>query len=436
MAAEIAALERDASPIELLAVGDHEATTDPFAVVGDLIEATKLYLGADAAYAGEFSGNRQVFHWIAGEAASFGLRPGASLPISETFCQAVMSGLAPSVVNDVGQNETAAALGVTRRAGIRAFASVPITLPDGSLFGTLCAVRHEPAAWEDDIHERFLRLMSRLAAGEIQRVRSDAAHRTARMDRIRAAAHATQDVRISLQPIVSLRSRVVVGEEALARFADGRPPALWFADAWEAGFGLELEIASMRAAVRALDEIPSHAYLSLNVSPATLLSPQLEAELSDVDAERIVLELTEHRPVDDYDVLRERLRPMRERGMRLAIDDACAGFASLKHVLQLHPDIIKLDLSLTHGIEHDPSLQALASSLLAFSTRIGAAIVAEGIETERQLDALSVLGIGFGQGVLLGAPGHGIARRLPHAVEFGPMWAEGLPNANENPHVR
>ena len=190
----------------------------------------------------------------------------------------------------------------------------------------------------------------------------------------------------------------------------------------------------MRAAVRALDQIPSHVYLSLNVSPATLLSPRLDEVLGDADAGRIVLEITEHQPVDDYDALRERLKPMRDAGMRLAIDDACAGFASLRHILQLHPDIIKLDVSLTHGIESDPALQALASSLLAFSARIGATIVAEGIETERQLEALSILGIGFGQGELLGAPGHGIARHLPNAVELS-AWPENLAS-KDNPHTR
>jgi EAL domain-containing protein (putative c-di-GMP-specific phosphodiesterase class I) len=435
MAAEVAALELDTSSADRTSIDDHHISTDPFAIIGELVEAAKLYLGADAAYAGEFSGNRQVFHWIAGDAASFGLRPGASLPVAETFCNAVLSGHAPSFVNDVRANESVGSLPVIRRAGIRSFASVPIMLPDGTLFGTLCAVGHEPAAW-DAAQERFLRLVSQLAARELRRVRSDVAHRSARMERIRAAARATQDVRISLQPIVTLRSRVVVGEEALARFADGRPPALWFAEAWEGGFGLELEIATMRAAIRALNEIPSQAYLALNASPATLFSSHLEEILGPVDASRIVLELTEHRPVEDYAALRQRLKPLRDKGMRLAIDDVCAGFASLQHVLQLHPDIIKLDMSLTHGIEHDPALQALASSLLSFSARIGAGIVAEGIETERQLEALSVLGIGFGQGELLGAPGHGIARRLPHAVEFGSAWPERLPGSQHNPHAR
>ena len=434
MSGDVGALELDASSADPTPTGDHEATTDPFTVVGDLIEATQFYLGADAAYAGEFSGNRQVFHWIAGDAASFGLRPGASLPAVDTLCHAVVSGRVQSMVNDTRENEIAASLDVVRRAGIRAFASAPIILPDGSVFGTLCAVRHEPASWHAN-HERFMRLMSRLMAGEIQRVQSDTAHRTARMERIRGAARATQDVRISLQPIVSLRSRVVVGEEALARFPDDRSTSVWFAEAWEAGFGLELEIATLRAALRTLDTIPSHVYLSLNVSPMTLLSPQLDEVMRDVDLGRIVLELTEHRPVEDYDELGRRLQPMRQKGMRLAIDDAGAGFANLRHVLQLQPDIIKLDISLTHGIEFDAPRQALASSLLAFGSRINAGIVAEGIESERQLEALKVLGIDYGQGNLLGAPGHGIARHLPHAVEFQP-WPEQLGSRNGNQHSR
>jgi EAL domain-containing protein (putative c-di-GMP-specific phosphodiesterase class I) len=435
MAGELAALEVDVSTFDLTSKGEHGDATDPFAILGELVEAIRLYLGADAAYVGEFCGDRQIFHWIAGDASSFGLRPGASLPLADTFCQAVVSGKAPALVADVAAHTSLESLDVIRRAGIRSFASIPITLSDGSAFGTLCAVSHAPADWKPGVHERFLHLAGRLAAREIRRVRSDTAHHSSRIERIRSAARATQDVQISLQPIVSLRSRIVAGEEALARFADERSPADWFAEAWEAGFGLELEIATMRAAIYALDRIPSHVYLSLNASPATLLSPRIDAILGDVDPQRIVLELTEHQPVEDYETLRRRLAPLRDAGMRLAIDDACAGFASLRHVLQLHPDIIKLDVSLTYGIEQDPALQALASSLLAFSSRIGAVIVAEGIETERQLEALSVLGIDFGQGQLLGAPGNGIARHLPIAVDVVPAWPERLPTKG-NPHVR
>lgn len=434
MAGEAAALDIDLASVDDAPIREDDAT-DPFAILGELVEATRLYLGADAAYAGELSGTRQVFHWIAGDAASFGLRPGASLPFAETFCNAVVSGRAPTLVNDVREHESVASLDVIRRAGIRSFVSVPITLADGSLFGTLCAVSHDAARWKPGV-QRFVDLVARLAAREIRRVRSDTAHRAARIDRIRAAARATEDVRISLQPIVALRSRVVVGEEALARFPDDRSPAEWFAEAWEAGFGVEMEVAMMRAALRSLDEVPNNVYLSLNVSPLTLLSSQLDQILGGVDLTRIVLELTEHRPVEDYDAMRQRLQPMRDTGLRLAIDDACAGFASLQHVLQLHPDIIKLDISLTRGIESDPTLQALASSLLAFSARIGAAIVAEGIETERQLEALNILGIGFGQGMLLGAPGRGIARRLPNAVEFASVWPERLGSTSDNPHTR
>ena len=118
---------------------------------------------------------------------------------------------------------------------------------------------------------------------------------------------------------------------------------------------------------------------------------------------RMVYAIIKHK-VKDYAELCRALRPLRERGVRLAVDDAGAGFASLNHILALNPDIIKLDVSLTGGIDHDSARQALASSLMAFAARIGATVVAEGIETLRELEALQILGIRYGQGFLLGAP--------------------------------
>ncbi|MGH8171867.1 MAG: EAL domain-containing protein, partial [Rhodanobacteraceae bacterium] len=92
-------------------------------------------------------------------------------------------------------------------------------------------------------------------------------------------------------------------------------------------------------------------------------------------------------------------------GVRLAIDDAGAGFASLRHVLRLEPDFIKLDMSITHGIDAQIRHQSLASALLTFANGTSASIVAEGIETQGELDTLRRLGVTYGQGHYLGFPG-------------------------------
>jgi EAL domain-containing protein (putative c-di-GMP-specific phosphodiesterase class I) len=209
------------------------------------------------------------------------------------------------------------------------------------------------------------------------------------------------------QPIVDVRSGAVIGMEALARFAaePTRGPDRWFAEAAEVGLGIELEVAAVRAALAELNDLPSGAYLSVNASPATATSGLLEDALSEVPGERVVLEVTEHAQVEDYEVLGRALDVLRAQGIRLAVDDAGAGYAGLQHILRLAPDIIKLDISLTRGIDADPVKRALASSLVTFAAEIGAVITAEGVETGAELNALRELGITNAQGYYLAHPG-------------------------------
>ena len=209
------------------------------------------------------------------------------------------------------------------------------------------------------------------------------------------------------QPIVDVRSGALIGVEALARFAAApqRAPDVWFTEAAEVGLGTELEVAAIRAALVDLDHLPSGAYMSVNASPDTATSPALREVLADVPGERVVLEVTEHARVEDYEALGSALDILRARGVRLAIDDAGAGFASLRHILRLEPDIIKLDITLTRDIDTDPVKRALASSLVIFAPEIGAFITAEGVETGGELEALRDLGIGSAQGYYFAHPG-------------------------------
>jgi len=170
--------------------------------------------------------------------------------------------------------------------------------------------------------------------------------------------------------------------------------------------------AAFAAALTEVGRLPGAGSLWLNLSPGTVVSPGLHRELGDVAVDRLVLEITEHARVEDYDALDAALAPLRARGLRLAVDDAGAGFASLRHILRLAPDVIKVDMTVTRGIDTDRARRALTSALVAFGSETGAEIVAEGIETQAELEALRGLGIRYGQGYLLGRPG-------PLAIEPG-----------------
>jgi len=209
------------------------------------------------------------------------------------------------------------------------------------------------------------------------------------------------------QPIVELEGHRTMGMEALARFVDESEPwpiPQWFAEAAAVGMGTELELACNRGALADLARIPQDRYVSINASHRTAESDALLELLDTVDASRVVLEITEHEAVEDYDRLTQALQRVRERGARVAIDDAGAGFASLRHILLIDPEIIKLDVSLTSGIDSDARRRALATALITFAEEMDIAVVAEGIETDLEHAALQALGVRFGQGYFIGRP--------------------------------
>jgi EAL domain-containing protein (putative c-di-GMP-specific phosphodiesterase class I) len=221
-------------------------------------------------------------------------------------------------------------------------------------------------------------------------------------------------LRMVFQPIVDLESEDVVGYEALARFPPRpeRPTEAWFAEAGAVGLRQELELAAVAAALKSLPELPPHLFLAVNAMPDTLVSTELEELLFTAPPERLIVEITEHAPVHDYEALNSAIQSLRGRGIRLAVDDAGAGFASLRHILLLSPDIIKIDNTLTHHVNLDAARRAVAAGLISFATELGAVVVAEGIESVDELDALRSMGARLGQGYYLGRPGPIAATRL------------------------
>ena len=126
----------------------------------------------------------------------------------------------------------------------------------------------------------------------------------------------------------------------------------------------------------------------------------------------IVLEITEHDPIDDYTTMVAGLRTIGE-GVRIAVDDAGAGYAGLRQILEMRPDVVKLDIALVHGIDGDPARRALASAMVAFAFDTGATVLAEGIETTDELETLRSLGVSLGQGFLLARPAPAPAKAWP-----------------------
>jgi PAS domain S-box-containing protein len=205
------------------------------------------------------------------------------------------------------------------------------------------------------------------------------------------------------QPIVDLETRDVVGYEALTRFDSGQRPDRCFADAWSVGLGAEMELATLAAAVEASRRLPPGVWLDLNVSPRLLAEPErLRPILWDADRP-IVLEVTEHEVIEDYDAVRASIQAL-GHDMRVAVDDAGAGIANFGHIIDLRPDFVKLDFSLVRRVNLNLGRQALVVGMRHFSRTAGCRLIAEGVETIEEAATLTNLGVEFGQGYLFGRP--------------------------------
>lgn len=260
--------------------------------------------------------------------------------------------------------------------------AIPNRAPNGMLLGYTCSTHplSRDAVAEQGLSKLVTNIHRRLESGLIHPV---------------------------FQPILSVKSGRLVGAEALSRFPDSdQSPEQWFIDATAVGLSEELELAALRAAFAVAHELPDDIYVSFNLGPVTLCSPKLLEclEAATISPSRIVLEVTEHASISDYPILQPAIETLRALGIRLAVDDAGAGYASFRHILRLSPEFIKLDRSLITDIHIDPARRALAAAVVMFGLEMNATIVAEGVETVEELTCAQALGIDAAQGFLFGRP--------------------------------
>ena len=208
-----------------------------------------------------------------------------------------------------------------------------------------------------------------------------------------------------VQPLVRTSDGLILGYEALARMAVEplQPPNWWLERAAELGLRGKLELACLAAAA-SIGDPPADRMLFVNVSPSTLTDPEA-LQLLDSLPSRLVVELTEQEAVEDYEELRRHLAPWLSRGVRFAIDDTGAGYSSLRHVIELQPDFLKLDRELVREVDRDRNRLALIRAVVAFASEVGTSVVAEGVETQAELDTLRDAEVHLVQGYLLARPG-------------------------------
>ncbi len=369
------------------------------------LQAVRSHLGMDVAYVSEFVGNNAIFREVDAPGRESLIKVGDSHSLDDIYCRHILEGRLPQLIPDTSVEPVAAALPITQTLPVGKHVSVPIKMADGSVYGMFCCLgfKADPSLRERDL--QMLKVFADLTAFEICRDAEALKTVKEKETRVRTALD-HNEIAVVYQPIWAGEQPRPIGFECLARFSAQpyRSPDKWFTDAAETGLGTVLELAAIQLALVAFSCLPDDLYLTLNASPRTILSGQLPAMLEAMPAARIVLEVTEHAHVENYTELLDALQPLRRRGVRLAVDDAGAGFASLQHILQLQPNLIKLDISLTRNIDLDPARRALATALIAFAHETGSEIIAEGVETASELKALRAIGIDKAQGFFLGRP--------------------------------
>lgn len=372
--------------------------------IQELLEALRIGLDLDLAFVGEFTQGKRMFRFVAGGLTAMEIEPGMGDPLEESYCHWIAQGQMPGVIQDTRAEPTAQELAATEQAGIRSHVGIPLRLSDGRLFGSLCAAG---TTARPDLDERtldYVHNIARVIAREIEEMLEAEQELDRRVSEIGRLLDVGSFV-THLQPIVNLATGEIVSVEALTRFdtQPHRPPNEWFAQAWSVGLGTELELAAARLAVGHIADLDPVVSLAVNVSPATLLLPEFADEFGRFGA-RLIVEVTEHDAIEDYQKLLAAVEPLIDLGIKLAVDDVGSGYASLAHILELAPDVVKLDTALTKQIERDIARHALIAALVTFADRVDARLVAEGVETSEARDVLRTLGVRFGQGYLFGRP--------------------------------
>ncbi|MCK9896497.1 EAL domain-containing protein [Frankia sp. AgB32] len=416
-------------------------------IVADLLDILRRQLGMDLAMLARVEDDHLVLQVLRGDTAGFGMAAGDRLPrralpdeVQPVIAAARNSpgdeptgphgatpgatpgataggaadGISGSTTGGTTDNDSAAGFGLP---GVGAYACVPVHDGNGRLYGVLACLAHLPRPAAPERDGRFLRLMAAFLTDAVLDLQEMWTRRRRLWSQVSDVIDGGGPL-VVFQPIFRLRDQTVVGLEALSRFPGmAEDPQSWYANAATVGLATELERMAFARACAILHELPESLTLTINASPSTIIAGVLDLLPAFADG-RVVVEITEHEHITDDDRLLIAVELLRDRGIRIAIDDIGTGYAGLEQLLRLRPEIIKLDGVITRGIDTDPARRAIAVGLVQVAGETGGNIVAEGIETTGELATVMATGIPYGQGYLLGHPTSlaGVAGLRTHAT--------------------
>jgi EAL domain-containing protein (putative c-di-GMP-specific phosphodiesterase class I) len=374
-------------------------------IVQKLLHSLREHLNMEVAFLSEFIDGKRRFQVIS-QIDSSNIEVGDEDSLCDSYCYHIVQNSLPQIIKDTKAHKITNGLKVTRRINIGSYIGVPVILSDGKVYGTLCVFKGVADSRLNQKDLAYVRVIADLSATIIEIQQNNASIDTELKDNIRKVI-ANGSLTVKLHPVVNLKTGNIVGYEVLSRINDGQwPPHKFFESAVYAGLSEEATTRVLELTKSVFPLLPSHISLSVNITPDLLANTSFMSSLanSGLPLERLVLEITEHSLIDDYSIVEKVLAPLREEGLRIAVDDAGAGYSSLRHVVALAPDIVKLDMTLTKDVHKDSTKQSLIRALMVFAKERRFELVTEGIETVKELQALQSIGVRGGQGFLFDEP--------------------------------
>ncbi len=374
--------------------------------IGDMIEALRARLDMDVAFVSRQIGTtHRIFTHVAARGAS-PLSSGDHNTNDNSLCWLVIQGKLPERVTDTSQYEAAACLPITDAANVRAHFSVPMRRRDGRIHGSLCCFSYRP---RPDIEERDMQMIRSVAAIVSDQIEGRIELEERGEDAAQEIARLIWDDGLTIihQPIYDLTDWHLIGHECLMRNKanPSQSPRDLFEQARASGKTLELELHVARKALATLDPAFPERFVAIKVSPATLASEALAQLIPEGLAARLVIELNEPDRAEQHAAVKAAIQRLKERAW-VAVNSAEAGFSGLQSLVDLEPDILKIGREFLAGVAKDPSRRALVKAVVQFAAETGVTLIAQGVETREDLQALRELGVRFAEGYILGKPLH------------------------------
>ncbi|RBP79596.1 EAL domain-containing protein [Marinomonas rhizomae] len=370
-----------------------------------IISAVRVYLKMDIAIISEVKNENLYFRHVDVNPTSTFPQGKEAKPYQGSYCQALVNANIPGLIQNTHINAVTSKLIATQASNIGSFIGALIYLADGSLYGSVYCFQNQP---DYTLNERDLSVIEYFA-NLIGKTLDSHTEKSQQRHEIESRINNVIEndlITMHYQPILDLNTNNITGYESLARFHSDPyvAPDIWFKDAYLIGMDEKLEMLAVKSALQVEKYFRNNNhYLSINVSPAHILSGALERVIEHISCE-VLVEITEHQPIADYVAFQRAFNSLRCKRVKLAIDDVGTGYSNLSNILELEPDIIKLDLSLTRDIHKDRKRIALASAMCTFAKEMNCEIIAEGIENRHELNKLKELGVNKGQGYFIGRP--------------------------------